>query len=89
MSRVEVRYWAAAREAAGVEVDAIELESPGGCMLADVLAAVRLKHDERFARVLASSSLLVGGVAVGHLAPTEVALPDGSTVEVLPPFAGG
>ena len=72
-----------------MEVETVERESPGGGTLADVLAAVRLRHDERFTRILASSSLLVGGVAVGHLVPTEVTLPDGSTVEVLPPFAGG
>jgi sulfur-carrier protein len=89
MSRVQVRYWAAAREAAGTEVEAVEGEELGASTLAEVLAAVRLRHDERFGRVLGSSSLLVDGVAVGHLDPHEVTLSDGATVEVLPPFAGG
>jgi sulfur-carrier protein len=89
MSRVEVRYWAAAREAAGVECEAVEGEVLGAGSLAEVLSAVRLRHDERFGRILGSSSLLVDGVAVGHLDPGAVTLDDGATVEVLPPFAGG
>lgn len=89
MSRVGVRYWAAAREAAGVELETVEGVGGGEATLGDVLAAVRLRHDERFGRVLAASSLLVDGVAVGHLDPDGVALADGATVEVLPPFAGG
>ena len=89
VSRVEVRYWAAAREAAGVEVETIEVEPgegtarrrPGGRTSAGTTSGSPGSS--------ASSSLLVGGVAVGHLDPMEVVLPDGSTVEVLPPFAGG
>ena len=69
--------------------EAVEGEAFGAGTLAEVLAAVRLRHDDRFGRVLGSSSLLVDGVAVGHLDPGGVTLTDGATVEVLPPFAGG
>ncbi len=81
---VRVRYWAAAREAAGVESEFVQAAT-----LAEVLEAVATRHDARFARVLAASSLLVDGVAVGQLDPGHVPLADGVTLEVLPPFAGG
>ncbi len=89
MTRIEVRYWAAAREAAGCASEVVAVEAPGPTTLADVVTALLPRHDARFARVLAASSLLVDGVAVGHLDPTEVALAESATVEVLPPFAGG
>lgn len=89
MTRIEVRYWAAAREAAGFEGEVVTIEPSGTATLADVVAALLPRHDARFARVLAASSLLVDGVAVGHLDPTDVALVEAATVEVLPPFAGG
>ncbi len=88
MSAVVVRYWAAARSAAGISEEAVGLPTAEGS-LDTVLAAVRARHDARFARVLASASLLVDGVAVGHRDPAEVPLVAGMTVEVLPPFAGG
>jgi molybdopterin converting factor small subunit len=79
-----VRYWAAARDAAGVELEVVQAAT-----LAELLAAVRSGHDERLAKVLGASSLLLDGVAVGQRDPDEVALGEGATVEVLPPFAGG
>jgi molybdopterin converting factor small subunit len=86
---VTVRYWAAARAAAGVESDQVAV-SPG-TSLADVLAAVRTLHADRarLAEVLSVCSVLVGDRPVGSREPADVTLAPGDTVELLPPFAGG
>jgi molybdopterin synthase sulfur carrier subunit len=82
---VTVRYWAAARAAAGTAEDAV----PAGTLDA-VLDAARARHaDARFARVLAVCSLLVDGHPVGRRRPEQVPVDAGAVVEVLPPFAGG
>lgn len=81
-----VRYWAAARAAAGRAEDWVL-----GASVADVLDAVLAAHagNPRFAQVLAVSSLLVGDRPMGARDPATVRLEPGSVVEVLPPFAGG
>ena len=57
-TRITVRYWAAARAAAGVDTETVEVSGP--VTLAEVLAVVRGRHPEqRFGAVLASCSLLV------------------------------
>ena len=86
---VTVRYWAAARAAAGVEAETVPVEE--GATLADVLAEVRSRHGarSRLAEVLAVCSVLVGDRPVGSRAPEDVRLAAGDTVELLPPFAGG
>ena len=86
---VVVRYWAAARAAAGVETDTVPVES--GATLADVLAAVRARHADRprFADVVAVCSVLLGDRPVGVRAPEDVPVQPGDSVELLPPFAGG
>jgi sulfur-carrier protein len=86
VDRVRVRYWAAARAAAGREVD----EVPGET-LADVLDAVRRLHADqpRFAQVVDVCSVLVGARPVGSQDPATVRVDAGETVELLPPFAGG
>ena len=82
---VTLRYWAAARAAAGTAEDAL----PAGPLSA-VLAAARARHPQpRFAQVLGVCSLLVDGQPVGRRDPAHVAVLPGSVVEVLPPFAGG
>ena len=81
---VTVRYWAAARQAAGTAQES----HPTGT-LADVLTAARLGRDDRFARVLAISSYLVDESQVGARSHDEVVLSGGAVVDVLPPFAGG
>jgi molybdopterin converting factor small subunit len=89
VGRVTVRYWAAARAAAGVESDEVPLAE--GATLADVLVAVRALHPDRprLAEVLAVCSVLVGDRPVGSRPPARIALAPGDTVELLPPFAGG
>ncbi len=81
-----VRYWAAARAAAGVEADHVEATT-----LAEALEAVRRlrPEDRRFADVVAICSVLVGEVPVGARPHAEVGLGPGDVVELLPPFAGG
>ncbi len=88
-SSVTVRYWAAARAAAGVESDRVAVSA--GTTLADVLAAVRLLHADRarLAEVLSVCSVLVGDRPVGSREPGDVTVAAGDVVELLPPFAGG
>ncbi len=86
---VTVRYWAAARAAAGVDSD--EIAAQEGTTLADVLAAVRLLHQDRprLSEVVQVCSVLVGDRPMGSADPVDVHLQAGDTVELLPPFAGG
>ena len=56
---------------------------------AGVIATVSTGRDAQFVAVLARSSLLVDGLALGGREPSSVRLADGAVVEVLPPFAGG
>lgn len=79
-----IRYWAAAKAAAGTAEEPYAADT-----LAEALAAARVRHGEELARVLARCSFLVDGRAVGARDHAGVALADGGTVEVLPPFAGG
>jgi molybdopterin synthase sulfur carrier subunit len=78
---VLVRYFAAARAAAGVTEEKVAADS-----LAALVEAVVSLHGERLARVLTACSFLVDGVS--RRDPT-VPLEPGATVDVLPPFAGG
>lgn len=77
---VTVRYWAGARAAAGVESDVV----PGCRTVAEAVAAVDALHPG-LAAVTAVSTLLLDGRATHR----DHDLPDGSVLEVLPPFAGG
>jgi sulfur-carrier protein len=75
-----IRYWAAARAAAGTPQ-----EPYVGDTLGAVLDHASATHGEALARVLSVASFLVDGVRINREAP----LTDGATIEVLPPFAGG
>lgn len=80
VARGTIRYWAAAKAAAGTAEEAYD-----GRTLSDVLADAGDRHGPQLARVLSVASFLVDGVR----AEPSTELRDGSTVEVLPPFAGG
>ncbi|SEH63976.1 Molybdopterin converting factor, small subunit [Mycolicibacterium rutilum] len=80
---VTVRYFAAARAAAGNEEETIRLRPD--TTLAD-LAAELSDRDENLAKVLKRCSFLIDGVAARDDATR---LGDNQTVDVLPPFAGG
>ena len=86
MPMVTVRYWAAAKEAAGMAEEKVSAET-----LADLITAVaeRRRDAGRLAAVLARSSFLVDGDPAGTRAPELVLLAESAVVEVLPPFAGG
>jgi molybdopterin converting factor small subunit len=86
MSTVTVRYWAAARQAAGVAAETLDADTLAGAIAA-VLA--RRGQDPRFRSVLDRSSFLVDGSAAGGRGAGEVVLPEAAVIEVLPPFAGG
>ena len=86
---VTVRYWAAARAAAGVEQDVFAVSD--SIALSDVLTLVRQQHADRprLDAVVAVCSVLVGDRPVGTTDPADVTVKPGDTVELLPPFAGG
>ncbi|REE96596.1 MoaD/ThiS family protein [Thermomonospora umbrina] len=84
MSQGMIRYWAAARAAAGVETEPYEADT-----LAEALAGALRARDAEFARVVARSSFLVDGDPVGARPHDAVKLGKGAVIEVLPPFAGG
>jgi sulfur-carrier protein len=80
---VTVRFFAAARAAAGSETDSLTLGP--GATVAELVSELCCRSDE-LARVLQRCSFLCDGVAVRNRAIT---LQSGQIVDVLPPFAGG
>jgi len=76
---VTVRYWAAARAAAGTDSETLT-----GVTVREVVDAAVAAHPD-LARVAAVATFLLDGRSVTRDEP----VPDGATVEVLPPFAGG
>ena len=86
MGKGTIRYWAAAKAAAGTHEEPYDAGT-----LAEALNAALAVREENgeFARVVARSSFLVDGEPVGSRPHASVPLPDGGVVEVLPPFAGG
>jgi molybdopterin synthase sulfur carrier subunit len=85
---IRVRYWAAAKAAAGTDADDVAVN--GSITLAELRrAAAELHPGTRLAEVLAACSTLVGDRPVGTADPTSYVVEPGSSVEFLPPFAGG
>ncbi|MEV4180979.1 MoaD/ThiS family protein [Streptosporangium canum] len=83
MARGTIRYWAAAKDAAGVAEESFEAAT-----LAELMTNVTAGRD-RLSQVIRRSSFLVDGDPVGKRAHDTIVFADGATVEVLPPFAGG
>ena len=79
---MEVRFFAGAAEAAGVESRTIDTTGLTGDGLVELLAS----GNEHLEQVLRVSSLLADGVRV---ADRSAALGEVRCVDVLPPFAGG
>jgi molybdopterin synthase sulfur carrier subunit len=80
MATGTVRFWAAARAAAG------RAEQPyDAATLGAVVTALAAEHGPALAKILAHCSFLVDGVRAG----ADFTLPEGGEIEVLPPFAGG
>ena len=85
---IRVRYWASAKAAAGTDGDDVLVD--GSVTLADLRrAAADLHPGTRLAEVLAACSTLVGEQPVGTADPASYLIEPGSSVEFLPPFAGG
>ncbi len=80
MRPVTLRYWAGARAAAGVAEETLMV----GPLVGDVLDGAVEAHPA-LREVVAVCSVLVDGRSVGR----DVAVAEGTVVEVLPPFAGG
>ena len=82
---VSVRYWAAARAAAGLAEESYEASD-----LAQLVALITARHAPGpLAGVLARCSYLVNEISPGTRPPLAVVLDEGAVVDVLPPFAGG
>jgi molybdopterin converting factor small subunit len=86
MPKVTIRYWAAAKEAAGVAEESVDAVTLREALNA---AVVSRKPDKRLEIVLARSSFLVNADPVGRAARESIVLDEGAVIEVLPPFAGG
>ncbi len=86
MAKVTIQYWAAAKEAAGVELESVEAGTLAEAL--DVIVA-RRGGDGRLRSVLAASSFLVNGVSASRGAAAGLILADAAVIEVLPQFAGG
>ena len=86
MAKVTIRYWAAAKDAAGMPEESVEAST-----LADAIAAALAGRtgDDRLRQVIERSSLLVNALPVRREAHAGTLLEEGATIEVLPPFAGG
>lgn len=80
---VTVRYFAAAKAAAGRDAEVMTLAA--GATVGDLVDALSARS-AHLARVLVRCSYLSDAVAVRSL---DTALLPGQTVDVLPPFAGG
>lgn len=81
---VELRYFAAAAEAAGCLAEQLEL--PAGTTLTG-LRALLTGRSPQMAQVVGASTFLLNAVSSRPEASTTLA--DGDRVDVLPPFAGG
>ncbi len=81
---VTVRYFAAARAAAGLPSEDVDIGD--GATVADALDAIASRHGEALRKVLAACSFLLDSVAVRD---RTTPLRPGAELDVLPPFAGG
>src|SRR6202023_970961 len=73
MAKVTIQYWAAAREAAGVELESVEASTLAEAL--DVIVA-RRGEDGRLRSVLATSSFLVDGTSAGRRMAADLVLQD-------------
>ena len=79
---IEIRYFAAAADAAGCAKETIEVAS--GTTLETVRDAVLARHGASMEPILRVSAYLVGEEMT-----RELGSPVGDRVDILPPFAGG
>ncbi|MFI7494764.1 MoaD/ThiS family protein [Kocuria sp. M4R2S49] len=88
---MQVRYFAAARAAAGTEAETVPLDGPA-LPRREVEAMLVARHPQPLpgrpplAEVLARSSFLLDGVACPD---PQALVPADAVLDVLPPFSGG
>jgi molybdopterin synthase sulfur carrier subunit len=98
MAIVTMRYWAAAKAAAGIAEETVTADTLAGALA--VIGGDDPDHRSGtghrpaagragLAAVLSRSSFLINGSPVGTRGAEAVELADGAVIEVLPPFAGG
>lgn len=80
---VVVRYFAAARAAAGVDEETLTVAT--GTTVADLVDVLR-RRDPQLDKVLQRCSYLCDSIAIRD---TQTVIEPGQTLDVLPPFAGG
>lgn len=83
-SRVTVRYFAAAKAAAGTDEELVP--SPSPATLGALLHELEGRHGPALKRVLPQCSFLVDEASAR---PPDAAIGNGSVVDIMPPFAGG
>ena len=86
MAIVTIRYWAAAKDAAGMPEESLEAVSLAGALRA---AVARRESGARLNEIFARSSFLVNAEPVARASRETFILEEGAVIEVLPPFAGG
>jgi molybdopterin synthase sulfur carrier subunit len=86
MARVTIRYWAAAKDAAGTPEEDVEAVTLAGALAAALAAR---PGDDRLRQVMTRSSVLLNALPVRRDAYEKTVLEDDATIELLPPFAGG
>jgi molybdopterin synthase sulfur carrier subunit len=91
MATVTMRYWAAAKAAAGVAEQRLTADTLAAALAqaAETAHPAKTEGADRLRAVLARSSFLIDGDPVGLRAADSIVLREGDVIEVLPPFAGG
>jgi sulfur-carrier protein len=89
MPIVTLRYWAAAKDAAGVADEKVEATTLADALDAAAGQAGRQGNPSRLRTVIARSSFLIDGQPAGLRPHESIALANDAVIEVLPPFAGG
>jgi molybdopterin synthase sulfur carrier subunit len=89
MPIVTLRYWAAAKDAAGVADEKVEAATLAEALTAAAGQAGRPGNLVKLRTVMARSSFLIDGQPAGRRPPESIALAEDAVIEVLPPFAGG
>lgn len=84
---VDVRYFAAAADAAGTDAEKVTL--PASATIQDLRSYLGEAHGAELTRVLELCSFLFNGRAAQPTDALNSAESDGAQVDVLPPFAGG
>jgi molybdopterin synthase sulfur carrier subunit len=87
MTGIEVRYFAAAADAAGREKETVDLAV--GSDLGALRAVLIERHGADMERVLSVAAYLVEPDSGGGELTRDLTCPAGAKVDVLPPFAGG